>query len=260
MQDTALVNYHIRSAAPQAFRFDVDGVVGKLESPELAPTRVPVRDLRGSTICLDFDRDGITFERHETRTSGIGRSSGWEDAYNEELRALLTDRIGASDVIVFDHTVRVDDADAARKPARNVHNDYSATGANQRLVDLLGRERASEFEDGHYGFVNVWRPIEHPIESSPLGFIHPQSVKPEDWITIELIYPERIGQILGVVASADHDWFYLSQMTPNDVAVFNIFDNRGRPFLGHSALDMENTTASSAPRKSIESRTLVRYG
>ena len=260
MQDTAFVNYHIRSAAPQAFRFDVDGVVGMLETPELAPTRVPVRDLRDSTLRLDFDRDGITFERHASQTSAIGRSSSWEDSYNDELRALLTDRIGASDVIVFDHTVRIDDTGAARQPARNVHNDYSAAGAKQRLIDLLGRERAAEFENGHYGFVNVWRPIEHSIESSPLGFIHPRSVRPEDWITIELIYPDRIGQILGVVASTDHDWFYLSQMTPNDVAIFNIFDNEGRPFLGHSALDMEKPTVSSTPRKSIESRTLVRYG
>ena len=70
--------------------------------------------------------------------------SGWQDAYDEELRALLQAKIGAEDVIVFDHTVRVDDPNAERRPARNVHNDYSRTGAEQRLIDLVGDERAAQ--------------------------------------------------------------------------------------------------------------------
>ena len=78
-------------------------------------------------------------------------------------------------------------------------------------------------------------------------------------MTIELIYPDRIGQILGVAANKNHDWFYLSKMTPDDVTIFNIYDNQGRPFLAHSALDMEITDNVTTPRKSIESRTLVRY-
>ena len=259
MRETAFVNYHINSAAPQAFRFDADGEIGRLDSPELAPTRVRVQDLRNNPIALDFDRDGIAFEKHVSRTPGIGRTSDWEESYSDELRALLTKRTGASDVIVFDHTVRIDDPCAVRKPARNVHNDYSAAGANQRLVDLVGEEQAKEYRDGHFAFVNVWRPIEQPIRTSPLGFIHPNSVKPEDWMTIELIYPDRLGQILGVAANTEHDWFYMSRMTPDEVTIFNIYDNRGRPFLGHSALDMENPADSTAPRKSIESRTLLRY-
>ena len=126
--------------------------------------------------------------------------------------------------------MRVDDPNAERRPARNVHNDYSRSGAEQRLIDLVGDERAAEYRAGHYGFVNVWRPVEHTIRTSPLGFIRPSSIKPEDWMTIELIYPDRLGQILGVAANEDHEWFYMSEMTPDDVAIFNIYDNRGRPF------------------------------
>ena len=72
MRDSAFVNYHIKRTAPQAFHFDVDGVIGKLESPELAPTRIDVRDLRNNLSAVDFVRDGITFEGHVTRTTGIG--------------------------------------------------------------------------------------------------------------------------------------------------------------------------------------------
>lgn len=260
MYSTAIVNYHIRSAESQAFRLDVDGVIGKFESPELVPTKVRVGDVRDGSFAVDFDNDGVVFARHATRIRDFEGSSDWQGAYDDELRALLADRIGAKEVIVFDHTVRVDDLSADRRPARNVHNDYSPFGAGQRLIDILGPKRAEKFRAGHYGFVNVWRPVEHPIETSPLGFIRPSSTRPDDWMTIGLIYPDRVGQILGVAANADHDWFHLSRMTPDEVAIFSIHDNGGRPFLGHSALDMDDTAIDGAPRKSIESRTLVRYG
>jgi hypothetical protein len=52
-------------------------------------------------------------------------------------------------------------------PTGNAHNDYSAAGAGQRLIDILGDDRACEFRAGHYAFVNVWRPIEQLIRTSP---------------------------------------------------------------------------------------------
>ena len=260
MRETAYVNYHIKSADPQAFRFDVDGIVGNLESPELVRTQVEVADMRDGTRKVSFDRDGITFEHHVSRTADFEHGADWQRDYDAELQTLLRSTIGASDVLVFDHTVRIDEPEASRKPARNVHNDYSIAGAKQRVVDLVGEHAARAYEAGHYAFVNVWRPVALPIETSPLGFIRPDSIDPDDWMTIDLIYPDRLGQILGLAANAAHEWFYQSRMTPEDVVIFNIYDNRGRPFLGHSALDMPATGTVPAVRRSIESRTLVRFG
>ncbi|MEL7536132.1 MAG: CmcJ/NvfI family oxidoreductase [Pseudomonadota bacterium] len=258
MREAANVNYHVRSTAPQAFEFDVDGVVGELASPELVATQVWVQDLRKTGASVAFEADGILFERHHSATTSFDDTRNWQASYDAELRALLIDTIGADEVIVFDHTVRIDEPTAARRPARNVHNDYSAAGAEQRLIDIVGATRAAEFRRGHYAFVNVWRPIEQPIQSSPLGFIRPSSIAASDWVEIGLIYPDRVGQILGVTANQQHDWFYLSAMTPDDVAIFNIYDNGSLPHLGHSALDMPGESPTT-PRKSIESRTLVRY-
>ncbi|WOJ98592.1 CmcJ/NvfI family oxidoreductase [Congregibacter brevis] len=259
MRETATVNYHVKSSDVQAFHFDVGGVPGNLISPELKPTQVAVRDVRGKSSSISFKSDGICFERHSAQTQAFDDRQSWTNTYDAEIRTLLTDKIGASEVIVFDHTVRIDNANADRKPARNVHNDYSERSAEQRLIDIVGEERAREFRSGHYGFVNVWRPIENSIQNSPLGFINPRSLSTGDWMTIELIYADRVGEILGVAANRDHDWFYLSKMTPDEVAIFNIYDNRGRPSLGHSALDMEFSNSAAPPRKSIETRTLVRY-
>mgnify|MGYP000409397478 CR=1 FL=1 len=259
MQIDASVNYHVTKTTPQAFEFDVDGIVGNLVSPELVTTDIKVTDLRDSERQPDFQRDGIEFINQPSAIDSFENGGDWEDAYNQELITTLKSRIGAKEVIVFDHTVRIDDPDAARRPARNVHNDYNAAGAQQRLIDLVGEARAKVFQDSGYGFVNVWRPVDNIIQSSPLGFIRPSSMRQDDWMDIGLIYPDRFGQILGVAANPSHEWFFKSRMSPDEAVIFNIYDNSGRPHLAHSALDLPSDAFAKTPRKSIESRTLIRY-
>jgi len=85
------------------------------------------------------------------------------------------------------------------------------------------------------------------------------TLQKNDWMDIGLIYPDRLGQILGVAANSAHEWFFKSRMSPDEVVIFNIYDNGGRPHLAHSALDLPSDVFAKTPRKSIESRTLVRY-
>ena len=222
-------------------------------------TDVKVRDLRDGGRQPVFKRDGIEFILEPSAIKEFENGDEWQATYDQELVGLLNARSGAAEVIVFDHTVRIDDPNALRRPARNVHNDYNEAGAEQRLVDLVGHEEAEAFKRSGYGFVNVWRPVEKVISSSPLGFIHPNSMKADDWMDIGLIYPDRFGQILGVAANQSHEWFFKSQMSPNDAVIFNIYDSSGRAHFAHSALDLPTDTNATSPRKSIESRSLVRY-
>lgn len=259
MNVKASVNYHVESQKPQAFLFDVDGIDGNLISPELPTTDVDVTDLRDNRSSVAFDVDGISFETFVSHITSFEQSDDWRPIYDQEISTLLQNKIGAKEVLVFDHTVRIDDTDTSRKPARNVHKDYSIKGANQRLIDLLGDKKAAQYQQGGFAFVHVWRPIEQTIVTSPSGSIRPSSMSLKDWLTIELIYPDRKGQILGVTANPKHDWFYQSNMTPDDVIIFNIYDNKGRPHLAHSALDVAGQNKVDVPRKSIETRTLVRY-
>ncbi|WP_170457694.1 CmcJ/NvfI family oxidoreductase [Ruegeria arenilitoris] len=258
MQRTGIVNYHVHKPERQAFQLDAGGIVGNLISPELLPTQVSLTDMRTSGRPLRFDPDGVEFLNAPSAIRDFSRDQ-WKRPYEHELAQLLTAKIGVREVVIFDHTLRVDDPKATRKPARNVHSDYSADGARQRLEDLLGAERAAEWSKGHYAFVNLWRPVDHPINSAPLGFVRPSSVDPKDWILLDLIYPDRKGQIMGLVGNASHDWVYLSRMSPDEIAIFNIYDNRGLPSVAHSALDMVEDPTVNTIRKSIETRTLVRY-
>ncbi len=258
MTRSATVNYHVHKPHRQAFELDAGGIVGNLISPELKSTPITVSDVRAAEASATFKTDAVEFARVPSRVTDFS-NTGWQDTYDRELLAFLQTTLGARDVVVFDHTVRVDDPNAVRKPARNVHSDYSKEGAEQRLTDLLGPEKAHEWSAGHYAFINIWRPIDHPINSAPLGFVRPASVAAEDWVLLDLIYPDRKGQIMGLVGSPSHDWVYQSKMTPDDIAVFNIYDNRGLPSIAHSALDMVEDPDVTTIRKSIESRTLVRY-
>jgi hypothetical protein len=256
---TATVNYHVHRDERQAFHIDADGVKGRIIWPELAAASVSVNDVRDLDRPLTLAADSIEFRQVPTSVEDFENGTDWQADYNRELTALLTDKVDAQEVVVFDHTVRIDDPKSKRPPARNVHSDYSSSGAHQRLRDLLGEDKAREWSQGHYGFINIWRPVEQPINRTPLGFVRTQSTAEDDWLLLDLIYPDRTGQILGLVENRSHEWIYQSLMTPDDVAVFNIYDNKGLPSIAHSALDMVEDASVDSIRKSVESRTLVRY-
>ncbi|MEM6620232.1 MAG: CmcJ/NvfI family oxidoreductase [Pseudomonadota bacterium] len=258
MTQTATVNYHKRTDHRQAYEIDAGGVVGAIVSPPHDVTRVNLTDVRhGASV--SFEADGVGFYTAPSTVHDFTADTGWEPTYDLELERFLRSTCGAKEVVVFDHTVRIDDPNATRKPARNVHGDYSREGAAQRLIDILGPKRAADWATGHYAFVNVWRPAAHPINSTPLGFVRPTSVAAGDWMLVDLIYPDRRGHILGLAANPAHEWLYRSRMTPEEIAVFNIYDNRGRAPVGHSALDLVEDPTVTTPRQSIESRTLLRY-
>ncbi len=259
MTTTATVNYHIHKPERQAFELDAEGIAGNLVSPELLPTKISVLDVRPNDIHLSFEQASVEFAAFNSDVDVLNEESGWQPNYDADIKHFLTTRLDIDEIIIFDHTVRIDDEVSDRKPARNVHCDYSTDGAKQRLIDLLGEAQAAEWATRHYAFINVWRPVETEINSSPLGFILPSSVDEQDWILLDLIYPERQGQILGLAPNPAHQWIYRSKMTPNEVAFFNIFDNQGLLPIAHSALDMTENPAQHSARKSIESRTLVRY-
>ena len=157
MTQTAPVSYHVHQPAQQAYALDAGGIVGNLIAPELAPTQIAITDVRSAAVAPRFEDASVGFAAFPTEVEAFDTNQDWQPAYDAELRQLLADKVGAQEVVVFDHTVRVDDPEAVRKPARNVHSDYSVDGAKQRLIDILGDDKAGEWRKGHYAFINVDR-------------------------------------------------------------------------------------------------------
>ena len=257
MPKLAKVNYHVHRDFRQYFIVDAQGIKGNIVAPELVEHQVKVQDVRHSLQTPSFTNEGVEFIHSPTKVSHFETGNVCCNQYEAELMQLVKHRLGAKDVLVFDHTIRVDEQQSLRKPVKHVHSDFSESGAHTRLKTLLGDETAQQWQQGHYAFVNVWRPIKRTVINSNLGFIVPASVDESQWVNIGLKYPDREGEVMGLVHHNRHQWFYMSQMTPDDVVIFNVYDNQGQATVAHSALDLEDDDLSFT-RQSIESRLLIK--
>lgn len=124
MTKTATVNYHIHKPERQAFELDADGIVGKLISPELVATEISVLDERAAAINMAFERTSVEFAAFETDANVLDDDRAWQPSYEADIQHFLKSKLDIDEIVIFDHTVRIDDDASDRKPARNVHSDF----------------------------------------------------------------------------------------------------------------------------------------
>jgi hypothetical protein len=254
----AQLNYHIDSKNKPQILIDAGGIPGNRIDPELTKKIVELCDVRDEKVAPIFSINSFEFLNSPTTVKEFDEESFSREIYEIETELLLKKVTGAVEVETFDHTIRTDGT-GIRPPARHVHGDYNDESARERMYDILGKERAAEWEKDRYGLVNIWRPLDYPVERSPLAFADPKFVEITDWTDIDIVYPDRIGHITGLTYNPNHKWLFLPNMSPNEVVVFNAFDSTGRPAVAHSAADLIDLPSTARPRRSIETRSLVRF-
>ena len=178
---------------------------------------VSIADGRPVIDRLSLDGAGFELRPHDTAVSDFYDDDEVRAVYYPEVEHLVKAATGASRVVIFDHTVRIDDAvqrnkRAARGPARVVHNDYTERSGPQRVHDLLDTADAEIFLQHRFAVVNVWRAIGAPIETAPLAIADAQSMAAEDLIATDLVLPDRTGEIYQVAFNPDHNWFYFPKI------------------------------------------------
>jgi hypothetical protein len=136
----------------------------------------------------------------------------------------------------------------------------------------------------------------------PLAVIDWRSTSPSDFIPVDLMYPKRNdsaspdsedddrgkevlpdsnsytstvgyevkGETLGVAANEKHQFYYMKDMTPEEVMLLKCFDSRGEGMeqgvdglalrTPHTAFVDPQTPPGAPGRQSIEVRCLVFYG
>jgi hypothetical protein len=235
---------------------------------ETEPRTVLIRDVRPIADALSLDREGFELRRHETAVPDLYDDHAIEHVYYPEIEALLRAVTGASRVIVFDATRRSDagagarNPDGLRGPASRVHVDYTEKSGPQRLKDLLGETEAARLTEigARIVQINVWRPIRGPVRRSPLALADASSVRPEDLIATDQVFPDRVGEIYHLAHHPEQRWYYAPEMTPDEVLLIkgydSLADGRAR-FTPHGAFELPGTPADAPPRESIEVRTLV---
>jgi hypothetical protein len=230
--------------------------------------KVPIQDVRPLADALSLDHEGFELRRHETAVIDLYDDDAIEKVYYLEIEALLRSVTGAGRVIVFDATRRSDggagarNRDGLRGPASRVHVDYTEKSGPQRLRDLVGEAEAARLAQAGARIIqiNVWRPIRGPVARSPLALADASSVRPQDLIATDQIFPDRVGEIYHLAYDPAQRWYYAPAMTPHEVLLIKGWDSRddGRArFTPHGAFELPDTPENAPARESIEVRTLA---
>jgi hypothetical protein len=223
------------------------------------------------------------------------------DDYYPEIRELVVDKLGGPSVvkqaIIFDHTIRSRERKGKGEKESNgeniggyangAHNDYSALSAKNRVRLLAATKencgsvtlaepplRAKETENianGHFGIFNVWRHFraDYPVLDYPLAVVDAQSIKPEDFLVAQYIYPNRVDEVIRVLGDDAHKCYYYSEMRHDEALIFKVFDSSSElglctaddcpPHTAHTSFKLEQADERTASRESIECHVLVEF-
>ncbi|KAI0137331.1 hypothetical protein BJ170DRAFT_678180 [Xylariales sp. AK1849] len=258
-----------------------------------------VNNLRGRESEFTTDNSGFAVYREPSSEKTFTDDAAVRSRYYPEIDALLRTRIsGIKKVVIFDHTIRRRAPDAPRAPVQQVHVDQTPGATHARVRRHLPADEAEELLKGRYQIINVWRPIENPASDFPLAVIDWRSTEPRDFVPVDLLYPKRAdsvmddddrgkevrpdesvwystegyevrGETLGVAQNSNHKFYYLKDMTPDEVMLLKCYDSfgDGQP-LGkkgvavrtpHTAFIDPATSRDAPGRQSIEVRCLVFY-
>lgn len=260
----ARINYLKPSAAkPAVYLYERPAGAPSIDDL-LDPHVVAIHDGRKLAGDLSLDLQGFALAAAPTRMRDFDDAGARKAVYDCEVAGLVTAATGARKVLVFDHTIRRignDNGSAeTRAPVFVAHNDYTEKSGPQRLRDLLPAGDAAHAQGRRFAIVNVWRSIAGTVTDTPLAFADARSVAAEDFVAVDLKYPDRTGEVYRIAHNPAHRWFYFPQLRADEALLIKSYDSAedGRArFTPHTAFDHPATVPGTARRQSIESRALA---
>ena len=235
------------------------------ETEELS---VAIHDARPLADQLSLDRQGFELRRHRSAVDDFYDDDQVAKVYDPEVEALLKAATGADSVAIFDHTRRSDgpsgaaNPDGSRGPASRVHVDYTVASGPVRARDALGVGEVDRVlaSGGRIVQVNVWRSIAGPVARTPLALADAASVRPEELVATDQVFPDRVGEIYQLAHAPTQRWYWVPRMTPEEVLLIkgwdSLDDGRAR-FTPHGAFRLPDQDPAPPPRESIEVRTYL---
>ena len=261
----ARFNYVIPTGKPAIRYIDWPEMEHNAVPPEYELREMTIRDGRPLRDTFELDVHGFVFVDHHTKVKEFTDEAERQRVYDPEVQALVKKHSGASDVVVFDHTIRTSDEESqrvsgARSTVKGVHNDYTERSAPIRLREIVGDAEAERRLTKRWAIIQVWRPIRRPVMIDPLGICDGRSIPQQGFIKVERRYKYRTGEVYHIAYNPSHVWYHFPQMTRDEALVFKVFDSdTGVPsrFTAHSAFDDPATPPDAPPRESIETRTFA---
>jgi hypothetical protein len=261
----AKFNYIVDTGVPPVRYIDWPEMEHKAIPPQYRQHEMTVRNGRPMRDTFKLDVHGFVFADHVTRVKDFTDEAERARVYDREVQELIMKHSGASEVVVFDHTLRVSNEDMqkllnARPTVKGVHNDYTEKSAPVRLREIVGDAEAERRMRKRWAIIQVWRPIRGKVLIDPLGICDGRTIPQKGFIRVERRYQYRTGEVYHIAHDPAHEWFYFPQMERNEALVFKVFDSdAGKPsrFTAHSAFDDPATPEDAPPRESIETRTFA---
>jgi len=221
---------------------------------------VTINDIRGRETAYDINTNGFGVLQNlpPSAEKAFASDSSIQNSYYPEVERLLLAAVpGATRIFLFDHTVRRSHPTAPRAPVTRAHIDQTRASAEQRVLHHMGAE-APDLLKSRVRLINVWRPLNGPVFTSPLAFADSRSVPDSQLAGVQHRYPHRVGETAGVRYSAEGEWFYLSGMRDDERILLQCYDSLDGARTPHSAFVDPRTVGVGWPgRESIEVRALV---
>ncbi len=233
-------------------------------APQSNPRRVPVYNARLQYPELSIEQAGFQLGRHQSNGVDFGDDEIIRSHYYLEMEKLVGRITGASRILAFDHNIRSNSVTAEtpvlRKPSEWVHADYTRDSAPRRLRQLVPGDEAERLLGKRYAFINVWKPLEYPVEERPLTLCDARTLNDEDFVRTALRYRDRTGEIYTFRYNPEQRWFYYPVMQTDEVLLLKCYDSEidGRArFVPHTSFEDPRSPANARPRKSVEVRTVA---
>jgi hypothetical protein len=261
----AQMNYVVDTGVPPVRYIDWPEMAHKEIPPQYQQHEVAIRNGRPLRDTFRLDTHGFVFVDHRTNMKDFTDEAERKRIYDPEVAALIKKHSGASEVLVFDHTIRIGDekvqqATGARPPVKGVHNDYTESSAPVRLREIVGDAEAERRFKKRWAIIQVWRPIRGKVLVDPLGICDGRTIPEKGFILVQRRYKYRTGEVYHIAYNPAHVWYYFPEMVRDEALVFKVFDTDTRVatrFTAHSAFDDPNTPHNPPPRESIETRTFA---
>jgi len=239
-----------------------------------------VENIRGQESQYTLDENGFQFFASPSvvKDDDYDNDELVKNKYYTEQAELLKKLTGASEVVVFDHTIRrhqpgvTADTPTNRHPVPYVHVDQTTSSARARvkrhIPSLAPSYLPSETDKPkRFQLINLWRPIRHQAFDHPLALCDYRSVSPGGLVHTTLRYDpndrSKDGEINSVQHSPGHRWKYVKGMSPEEGVLIKCYDSKEdgsvAVFTPHSSFKDPTTPADAKLRESIELRFLVFY-
>ena len=228
---------------------------------------VSVRDARLAPETSGLDKGGFLLIKHGSQVQNFRNPDEVQSVYLKEVGTIIQDLTNANLVIAFHGQIRDNSVQAdptvARKPAHSAHADYVENSFRKharRTLTELG-EDPDYWLAKRFSAYNVWRSLV-PVEELPLAVCDGRSIAAKSWHVVDV--EEKPGSRDGLQGLLlEHDpaqqWYYYSNMQPNEALVFKQCDSDHDRVqrCAHTAITVPDQKPALTPRVSFDIRTMA---